>query len=407
MSVQYDLVIIGAGQAAAQCALKAREKGFQGSIVVIGEEAYLPYQRPPLSKKYLSSEITQADLLIYPETLYKTKNIEFRLQQRVTAIHPDHKTVDTSQGDTIQYTHLVIATGSRPNVLPESVLPKLDNVFAFRGIEDCHQIQNDLSTDKTLVILGGGYIGLELAAVAQKRGLHVYVLEKAERILQRVASEQTSRYIHNIHQQHGVQILENSGVAQFHHQDGRLTAVTLESGQYIVLDLMVLGIGVTANYEIAEACGINIQNRAIWVNEACETNLADIYAIGDCTCFSLDDEFTRLESVQNANEQAEVVAARINQLEAKYKPVPWFWSDQYNLKLQISGLGRNYNQVYSRINVEKGTASFWYFDHEILKAVDAINDPRAFMLSKKFLGKVIQNPASLTDPQVDLKNILI
>jgi 3-phenylpropionate/trans-cinnamate dioxygenase ferredoxin reductase component len=257
------------------------------------------------------------------------------------------------------------------------------------------------------VILGGGYIGLELAAVAQKRGLNVIVLERAERILQRVAAEQTSRYIRETHQQHGVQILEQSGVAQFHHQDGRLIAVTLESGQYIELDLMVVGIGVTANYEIAEACGIHIQNRAIWVNQSCETNLADIYAIGDCTCFNLDEQYTRLESVQNANEQADVVAARINQLEAKYQPVPWFWSDQYHLKLQISGLGRDYNHVYSRVDAEKGSASFWYFADNTLKAVDAINDPRAFMFSKKFLGKTLKDPAQLMDLNVELKAILV
>lgn len=404
--MQYDLVIIGAGQAAAQCAIKAREKGFQGSIVIIGEEAYLPYQRPPLSKKYLSGEISQNDLLIYPETLYQTKNIEFRLQQHVTSIQPDIKTVSISTGETLKYGALVIATGSRPNRLPSAVLPALENVFSFRGIEDCHQIQNELAENKTLVILGGGYIGLELAAVAQKRGLKVILLEKAERILQRVASEPTSRYIRDTHQQHGVQILENTGVTKFHYQAGRLDSIELDSGETIELDLMVVGIGVTANYELAEACGIEIHNRAIWVNEYCETNIADIYAIGDCTCFNLDDQFTRLESIQNANEQAEVVAARLNQLESAYRPVPWFWSDQYNLKLQISGLGRDYNQVYSRIDVEKGTASFWYFADETLKAVDAINDPRAFMFSKKFLGKTIQNPSNLVDLNLDLKNIL-
>ena len=189
-------------------------------------------------------------------------------------------------------------------------------------------------------------------------------------------------------------------------EDGRLVSIELDSGESIELDLMVVGIGVTANYEIAEACGVEIKNRAIWVNENCETNIAGIYAIGDCTCFNLDQQLTRLESVQNANEQAEVVASHINQLEAKYKPVPWFWSDQYNLKLQISGLGRDYNQVYSRIDPEKSSASFWYFDHDVLKAVDSINDPRAFMLSKKFLGKAIQNPKVLEDTSVDLKAIM-
>lgn len=407
MTEQYDVVIIGAGQAAAQCAIKTREKGFQGSILVLGEEAYLPYQRPPLSKKYLSGDITQADLLIYPESLYETKQIEFRLQQCVTSIDPKSNKIKTLQGNEIQYSHLVLATGSRPNRLPESVLPKLDNVFEFRGIDDCHQIQSHLQEYKKLIILGGGYIGLELAAVAKKNGLQVVVLERAERILQRVACEQTSSYIRETHQQHGVRILENSCVAEFHHEVGKLQAITLETGERLELDLMVVGIGVTANYEIAEACGINIKNRAIWVNESCETNIENIYAIGDCTCFNLDDQLTRLESIQNANEQAEVVASRLNQMPAHYKPLPWFWSDQYNLKLQISGLARDYNQVYSRIDAEKGNASFWYFADNILKAVDSINDPRAFMFSKKFLGKAIQTPSSLIDSKVDLKEILV
>lgn len=404
--MQYGLVIIGAGQAAAQCAIKAREKGFQGSILVVGEEAYLPYQRPPLSKKYLSGDISKDDLLIYPESLYQLKNIEFKLEQRIFAIHPETKTVQLQSGENIGYDNLVIATGSRPNRLPEAVLPSLNNVFVFRGIDDCHDIQSHLQEGKTLVILGGGYIGLELAAVAKNRGLKVILLEKSQRILQRVASEATSQYIRNTHQQHGVSILENSNVEKSNYQENQLKSILLDSGDVIYLDLMVVGIGVTANYELAEACGIEIKNRAIWVNDKCETNIPHIYAIGDCTCFDLEGQFTRLESIQNANEQADVVAAQINELTSQYKPLPWFWSDQYNLKLQISGLGRDYNRVLSRIDENKGSASFWYFDNEILKAVDAINEPRAFMFSKKFLGKVVKNAPLLEDINIDIKNIL-
>ena len=404
--MQYGLVIIGAGQAAAQCAIKAREKGFQGSILVVGEEAYLPYQRPPLSKKYLSGEISKDDLLIYPEQLYTSKDIEFKLEQRIDSIQPETKTVQLQSGESIAYEHLVIATGSRPNRLPETILPSLSNVFVFRGIDDCHEIQSHLSEGKTLVILGGGYIGLELAAVAKNRGLNVILLEKSQRILQRVASEATSEFIRQTHQQHGVSILENSNVEKFNYEENKLKSILLDSGEEIALDLMVVGIGVTANYELAEACGVEIKNRAIWVNEQCETNIADIYAIGDCTCFNLDGQFTRLESIQNANEQADVVASQINAISAQYKPVPWFWSDQYSLKLQISGLGRDYNKVVSRIDDAKGTASFWYFDNEILKAVDAINDPRAFMFSKKFLGESITTQHLIGDTSIELKDIL-
>ena len=404
--MEYGLIIIGAGQAAAQCAVKTRDKGFNGSILVIGAEAYLPYQRPPLSKKYLSGELGYEELLVYPDSLYQAKNIEFKLNSKVRKIVAEENTVETENGEQLKYQHLVLATGSRPNQLPESVLPKLDNVFAFRGIDDCHAIQQFFQPEQHLVILGGGYIGLELAAVAKNKGLHVTLLEKSQRILQRVACEETSTYIRNVHQDKGVQILENANVESFISNAGKLEKVILDNGQELPADLMVVGIGVTANYEIAEACGIEIKNRAIFVDEQCRTNISNIYAIGDCTCFNLNSQLTRLESVQNANEQAEAVASAINQQNTTYNPVPWFWSDQFNLKLQISGLGRDYSKVYKRIDADKGTASFWYFDNEILRAVDAINDPRAFMFSKKFLGKNIAASTLLEDTSVELKDIL-
>lgn len=404
--MEYGLIIIGAGQAAAQCAVKTRDKGFDGSILVIGTEAYLPYQRPPLSKKYLSGELGYEELLIYPENFYQSKNIEFKLNSKVHKIHPEQNSIETEAGEKLNYQHLVIATGSRPNYLSESVLPKLDNVFSFRGIDDCHSIQQFFQPEQHLVILGGGYIGLELAAVAKNKGLHVTLLEKSQRILQRVACEETSTYIRNVHQDKGVQILESANVESFITKDAKLEKVILDNGQELPADLMVVGIGVTANYEIAEACGIEIKNRAIFVDDQCRTNIANIYAIGDCTCFNLNGQLTRLESVQNANEQAEAAASVINSQQTIYQPVPWFWSDQFNLKLQISGLGRDYNKVFSRVDTNKGSASFWYFQDNILKAVDAINDPRAFMFSKRFLEKNIENTDLIADVNLDLKEIL-
>ncbi|MDC4992368.1 NAD(P)/FAD-dependent oxidoreductase [Acinetobacter baumannii] len=404
--MEYGLIIIGAGQAAAQCAVKTRDKGFNGNILVIGAETYLPYQRPPLSKKYLSGELGYEELLVYPESLYQSKNIEFKLNSKVRKIVAEENIIEIENGEQLKYHHLVIATGSRPNQLPKSVLPKLDNVFAFRGIDDCHAIQQFFQPEHHLVILGGGYIGLELAAVAKNKGLYVTLLEKSRRILQRVACEETSTYIRNVHQDKGVQILENANVEAFVSNAGKLERVILDNGQELPADLMVVGIGVTANYDIAEACGIEIKNRAIFVDEQCRTNISNIYAIGDCTCFNLNGQLTRLESVQNANEQAEVVASVINQQNTTYNPVPWFWSDQFNLKLQISGLGRDYNKVFSRVDTNKGSASFWYFQDNILKAVDAINDPRAFMFSKRFLDKNIDNTDLIANVNLDLKEIL-
>lgn len=404
--MEYGLIIIGAGQAAAQCAVKTRDKGFQGNILVIGAEDYLPYQRPPLSKKYLSGELGYEELLIYPESFYQQKNIEFKLSTSVTAIDAQQQSMQISSGETLYYQQLVFATGSRPNQLPEQILPKLNNVFSFRGIDDCHSIQNYFKPEQHLVILGGGYIGLELAAVAKNKGLQVTLLEKSQRILQRVACEETSSYIRTVHQLQGVNILEDASVESFVYEQGVLKEVVLDHGLTLPVDLMVVGIGVTANYELAEACGVHIQNHAIYVDPQCRTNIKNIYAIGDCTCFDLDQQLTRLESVQNANEQAEVVACAINCQQSQYTPVPWFWSDQFHLKLQISGLGTGYNNVISRVDAEKGIASFWYFKDSTLQAVDSINDPRAFMMSKKFLGKSIENSHHLADLQYELKEVL-
>lgn len=403
--MEYGLIIIGAGQAAAQCAVKTRDKGFEGSILVIGAEAYLPYQRPPLSKKYLSGELGYEELLIYPENFYQSKNIEFKLSTQISKIEAEQQCIITESGEALHYEHLVIATGSRPNQLPSSILPALNNVFSFRGIDDCHAIQEYFKPEQHLVILGGGYIGLELAAVAKNKGLNVTLLEKSPRILQRVACEETSTYIRDVHHAKGVHILEHANVSDFVHDGQALQKVILEDGQELLADLMVVGIGVTANYELAEACGVKIENRAIFVDEQCRTNIANIYAIGDCACFNLNGQLTRLESVQNANEQAEMAANAINDQAGQYRPVPWFWSDQFNLKLQISGLGGQHNQVFSRVDHEKGAASFWYFKDKTLLAVDAINDPRAFMLSKKFLNKEIASPEAISNIQVDLKTI--
>ena len=400
--MEYGVIIIGAGQAAAQCAIKTRDKGYTKSILIIGDEAYLPYQRPPLSKKYLNGQLDDQDILIYPKSLYRDKKIEFKSSSHVQNINAKEHYILCENGEKYYFEKLVIATGSRPNALPIDVLPQLKNVFQFRNIDDCKQIQTQLNADKNLIILGGGYIGLELAAVAKGFGLNVYVIEKSERILQRVASKETSEFIKSVHLKHGVNILENSEIKKFKYQEQYLTSVVLNNDQEIAADLMVIGIGVRANHELISKIGGRIEKNAIFVDSNCKTSLDNIYAIGDCTSFDFNGEILRLESIQNANEQAETVANQLNDISSVYNPIPWFWSDQYNLKLQIAGLGMDYNRVLSRINQETQIASFWYLKDDVLKAVDAVNDPRSFMIAKKYLGQKVKGPDLISNVDVNV-----
>ena len=396
------ILIIGAGQAGASLAEKLRAEGFGGEVTLIGDEPVPPYERPPLSKAYLMGEMVEERLYLRPPSIYDDKGIGLRLGAPVDTIDVRKKTV-TIGDDSLSYDQLALAVGSVPNRLPRAIGRDLAGIYTVRTLADIDRIRPRCRQGAQVLVVGGGYIGLEAAAVAAKLGLKVTLVELTERILQRVAAGETSDVIRAEHQAHGVDIREGVGVECLT-GDGRVSGAKLTDGSTIDLDFVIVGTGIRPDTRLAEAAGIDCDN-GIFVDEFGRTSAEDVWAAGDCTCFPYKGNRLRLESVQNAIDQAEAVAANMLGAQSPYVPVPWFWSDQYDLKLQIAGLSTGYDRVVSRKS-EKGR-SHWYFLGERFLAVDAINAPRDYMVGKRLLemAKNVE-PAQVQDPESDLKALL-
>ena len=396
------IVIIGAGQAGSSLAIKLRALGYQGTVTLIGEEPYAPYQRPPLSKTYLLGEMALERLYLRPEEAYRDQNIELRLGTQVTAIDPVAQVISLG-AETLSYDQLALTTGSTPRLLPEAIGGRLKNVFAVRGLADVDAMRPAFEGGGHVLIIGGGYIGLEAAAVAAKRGLKVTLVEMADRILQRVACAQTSDYFRALHQSHGVTLLEGVGLSSLTGTD-HVTAAILSNGTTLDIDFALVGVGIQPNTQLADAAGLTLNN-GIETNALGQTSQSKIWAAGDCASFPYQGERIRLESVPNAIDQAEVVAANMLGAQKAYHTTPWFWSDQYDVKLQIAGLNQGFENVVTRIG-EAGR-SHWYYKAGQVLAVDAMNDPRAYMVAKRLIeaGKTA-DPALVADPGSDLKALL-
>lgn len=400
------LVVVGGGQAAFALVAKLRALKDERPITIVAAEASHPYQRPPLSKKYLLREMDLDRLLYRPESWYAEHAIDIRLSTSVTAIDRAAKTVTLSDGSTLDYDVLALATGSTPRKLPASVGGDLDGVFVVRDFTDADRLAEEMKPGKHALIIGGGYIGLEAAAVARSSGLDVTVIEMADRILQRVASVATSYLVKDIHTSRGVDIREGTGLVRLVGTDGRVTAAELTDGSTIAVDLVIVGIGVTANDALAHAADLEVAN-GIVVDRFGRTSDPAIHAMGDCAVLPWKDMRIRLESVQNAVDQAEAVAALLVGGEAPYEPKPWFWSDQYDVKLQIAGFGLGHDETVVRKGQREGSISVWYFMAGKLIAVDALNDAKAYVTGKKLLDLgLTPDRALLEDPQTDLKTLL-
>ena len=396
------IVIIGAGQAGSSLAIKLRALGYQGTVTLIGEEPYAPYQRPPLSKTYLLGEMALERLYLRPEEVYRDQNIELRLGTQVTAIDPVAQVISLG-AETLSYDQLALTTGSTPRLLPEAIGGRLKNVFAVRGLADVDAMRPAFEGGGHVLIIGGGYIGLEAAAVAAKRGLKVTLVEMADRILQRVACAETSDYFRALHQSHGVTLLEGVGLSSLTGTD-HVTGAILSNGATLDIDFALVGVGIQPNTQLADAAGLTLNN-GIETNALGQTSQSTIWAAGDCASFPYQGERIRLESVPNAIDQAEVVAANMLGAQKAYHATPWFWSDQYDVKLQIAGLNQGFENVVTRIG-EAGR-SHWYYKAGQVLAVDAMNDPRAYMVAKRLIeaGKTA-DPALVADPGSDLKALL-
>ena len=397
------VVVVGAGQAGAAVVAKLRALGFDGAVTLIGEEPQPPYQRPPLSKAYLLGEMEAERLWLRSAEYYADQGITLRLGTPVTAIDRAARTV-TVGDEVLSYTDLVLTTGSSPRTLPAAVGGDLVGVYTVRTLADVDAMRAEFVAGRRLVIVGGGYIGLEAAAVARKMGLEVTVLEMAPRILQRVAAPETSDFFRTLHGDQGVQILEETGLDRLL-GDGRVTGVRLKDGRELPADFVIAGVGIVPGTALAEAAGLEIDN-GIKTDAQGRTSDPHIWSAGDCASFPHKGGRMRLESVGNAIDQAELVAENILGAGLDYQAKPWVWSDQYDCKLQIAGLNPGSDNIITR-GPDGEAVSFWYFKGDTLLAVDAMNDPRGYMVGKRLIenGKS-PSKAALADPATVLKDLL-
>ncbi len=398
------VVIIGSGQAGVSTAARLRAEGFDDPITMIGDEPAPPYQRPPLSKAYLMGQMDRERLYLHPDAFYSENEITLRLGQPVTAIDPAGKSINIG-GDRTQYDTLVLASGAAPRRLPASIGGDLDGVFTVRSLADVDAMVSAFQAGARVLIVGGGYIGLEAAAVASKLGLKVTLVEAADRILQRVAAPKTSAWFRDLHSGHGVEILEGAGLERLVGTD-RVTRAVLANGRAIDVDFVIVGIGVTPNTDLAWQAGLALEI-GIRVDEMGRTSDPSIWAAGDCTSLPYRGGRVRLESVQNAIDQAAAVAANIAGANEAYDPKPWFWSDQYDVKLQIAGLNIGSDRVAVRAGERDHSVSHWYYRGGELLAVDAMNDPRAYMVGKRLIeARKTVAAEQVTDTGIDLKTLL-
>ncbi len=399
-----DIIAIGGGQASFSFISKLRLLGYQKSITLICSENDLPYQRPPLSKKFLIGDLEKERLFLRQQSFYDENNIEVIKGKKAKQIDRKKSQILLDNGQALKYTKLFLGLGSEPRFLPKELTNGIPNIFYIRNIGDINLISNQFLNKKRLIILGGGFIGLEVASVARKLGIDVTIIESQERILKRTSSEIVANYLKSIHITNGVTIKEKTFVKKFLYDEQEFFGILTNNDEEICSDLLIAGIGVKPNTKIAGNAGLSINN-GIVVNVNCKTNDPKIYSAGDCASFPYKGNLIRLESVGNAIEQSEIAAENVLGNKLKYQPIPWFWSDQFDTKLQIAGLNTGFTNVFHRIENDKN--SFWYYKKDKLISVDAFNDPKSYMVGKKFLElKINPSPSDIISTKTDLKKLL-
>ncbi len=406
MEATAPVVLVGGGHAAAAFANSLRRAGHVGRVVLVSDEPVPPYHRPPLSKKYLADGLPVEQILIRAAAWYDEQKIELRLGQRVDAIDRQAHCLHLAGGQTLAYSRLVLMTGARPRRLPAAIGGDLQGVLLMRSLADADALAPQLVAGRRMLVVGGGYIGLEAAAVAVGKGLHVTLLEAAPRILQRVAAPATSDYFRALHRARGVDLREGVALRRLLADGARVCGAELADGSRIEADVVLVGIGVLPNVELAEASGLRLDN-GIAVDALCQTSDPAILAAGDCCSFDYRGQRIRLESVQNANDQAATAAHTVAGRPKPYVALPWFWSDQYDTKLQIAGLNLGYDDAIARAGKTERSRSVWYYRGDSLIAVDAINDAAAYVTAKKLLERGASVPkAAVRDPASEFKSWL-
>ena len=405
--MQRKCVVVGASHAGAQVAANLRQRAWDGEIHLIGEEPWLPYHRPPLSKTFLAQSQSPNDILIRPQASYAKADIATELSSRVTRIDTENRQVYLEDGSALNFDALVLATGARARALP---IPgsELDGVHRLRNAEDVLAIRRRVASGRDAVIVGGGYIGLETAASLRQAGMNVTILEAQSRVLQRVTSAEISAFYQRVHREEGVRILPDARITEIQGK-GSVQAVCLDGQAPLPADLVIVGVGVTPETSLAEAAGLDVDD-GIVVNEFGETSAPGIYAVGDCTRHynPIYKRWLRLECIQNATDQAKTVAAALTGNPSPYSALPWFWSDQYDMKLQIAGLSQGADNIVLRGEVARGRSfSAFYFKGSRLLACDAVNRPIDFSVSKKIIVQGLPVSAdAVADESLDLRSLV-
>jgi 3-phenylpropionate/trans-cinnamate dioxygenase ferredoxin reductase subunit len=405
---RYDVLIVGAGHAGAQAAVALRQCKYEGTIAVVGEEPYAPYERPPLSKDYLAGEKTFERLLIRPAGFWDERDISMLTGRRVVLVDSENHRATLADGHDIGYGIMVWAAGGQPRRLTCSG-HDLAGVHGIRSRDDVDRLISELAISDRIVVIGGGYIGLEAAAVLVKRGKQVTVLEALDRVLARVAGPELSRFYEAEHRGHGVDVRLDTVVKCIEEEDGRATGVRLADGTVLPADIVIVGIGIVPAIDPLRIAGAEVSNGVI-VDDYCRTSLPDIYAIGDCALHAsdfADGMPVRLESVQNATDQATVVAKIITGTKERYRAVPWFWSNQYDLNLQTVGLSTGYDMAVMRGDPARRSFSIVYLKAREIIALDCVNATKDYVQGRALVVRRAVIPAaSLADAAIPLKSML-
>ena len=403
--MKNDAVIIGAGHAGGMTAISLRQRQYQGSITLIGEEDFLPYQRPALSKGFLAGEIEEKRLYLKSQDYFDKNNIHIIRNCKVVAIDRNNKTILLENQKQLGYEKLVIATGSIVNKLKTS--SKETDLYYLRTIRDSLKIREKLRSKNKITIIGAGYIGLEIASIATKKNLEVSVLEQENRVMGRVVSAEVADFFQKKHQSEGVEFKFNTSITDIEDR-GKQKRIICSDGSFLNTDVVIIGVGIKPNIELAKSSGLTCDN-GILVDANGQTSDPHIFAVGDCSNHpnNIFKQRLRLESVQNAVEQAKSIAASIAGSHKPYQEVPWFWSDQYNIKLQIAGISQDHDHRVIRGFPEEEKFAVFYQKEKRLIAVDAINSPKEFVTGKKLIERQTEIPLELLqDMNFDLKEMV-
>ena len=408
MNEFYDILIVGAGHAGAQAAIALRQRKFEGSIALMGNEKYPPYERPPLSKEYLAGEKEFERIMLRPESFWGERNIDLLTGCRVAKVDPDERKVTLANDDEVGFGKLIWATGGSPRML-DCAGSQARNIHAVRSRADVDKIMAALPTTQNVVVVGGGYIGLEAAAVLTKLGKNVTIVESLDRVLSRVAGETLSRFYEAEHRRQGVTIELEATVEGFEtNDDGMATAVKLADGRFLSADMVIVGIGIIPETGPLVAAGA-VTGNGVDVDQHCRTSLNKIYAIGDCAAHSnryANGAHIRLESVQNANDQAKVAALDIMGEDCEYDAVPWFWSNQYDLKLQTVGISTGHDEYIVRGNPDDRHFSIVYLRDGKVIALDCVNATKDYVQGRKaVIEGLALNKAELANADIPIKEI--